>query len=696
MDHSTDDLSSLFADSSVSAHSAFRSLIDTVRCEAEHWVHELLVTIGRASMISGLKESQIRYYEELNALQPATTTGRAGASRLYSLSDLRRLRLLALLITQAGIKPAEAADLVTQYADHIDHGAPVALDAALVQERHAVADGFFLARILSQVICALEAEVAELFADAPERLLSDTPPPPLIVGLLYPGRAWLPADQPWTEAIPLQAAALCANAAETLVALCPQPQPVSDDTWAPELLTTTGSDLQTLLFYSAEARTLSSLTPCSFLAYIPTDAPERALLLALRAPLPADHAPILDPAKLLPGRAQVLDRMLNVTQAILNQFRAGGTGRGLRYRSDGFPLHMTRQSYDEMLGLIANVVFPNDPTSMAVVLIPDGLDEPTSLSILAYHGYDDDLAARAKISLTGNGQGLSGRAYVLQEPFVSLHAHTDRRVRYGPEEDCRAALAIPLKATWGVVPFGVLYVASRRSEQSLDSTAMFSALALGGILSELLGRWWLTRLRKAQDLRLHQNHTRMLEWLDSLDAHGPGFERGIAALMQLSAQSQPHGVERLNTPVALVVLDINHYRATIQVRSNDPFPIYAQHHVRKAVQRVLTKEFPHCYWFGNDHALLILDDYDRERAKNIVERIADQVADTPVRLPHSRRSPYMISLSAAIKMISYRSLHDFGRDGPAALHQHLTELVDFLRTEAGGGAPQTRIVLVDR
>lgn len=679
------------ADSSDPELSKIRDIIDLVRQDAEHWAQELLVTIGRASAISGLKESQIRYYEGLGALQPATTTGRAGASRLYGLSDLRRLRTLALL--SATVKPAEAAELVRQYADQIDHGAPIALKAALAQEQNAIADGFFLARTLSQVIAALEAECGRLLDVDPDAVHG--PIFPRIAGVLYPGRRLFTGPTPSPAAIADVADALCRDPRDTLVALCAPHEPIDPEEWAPELGATTGSDVQTLLFYSHEARPITDLASRTFLAYIPACAPEHTLLIALRC-APPDPLPTLDPTTLLPGRAAVLDRMLLLTQAMLGKLRANGNGRGLRYRSDGFPLKLTRESYTEMLRLIAELIFPGDTTSLAVMLVPDGLDQPTSLSILAHHGYAKELVARAKISLNGNGQGLSGRAYVQQEVYVSLHAHADKRVRYGHEEHCRVALAIPLKATWGMAPFGVLYLASRDPAQTLPNTAMFSALAIGGILSELLGRWWLTRLRKEQDARLHGQMTTLLDWLDSLDAHGPGFERGIARLTQLWKQIDAGDRARSGSSVALAVIDINHYRETIQIRSNDIFPVYAQRHVRKAIGRVLGAAFADCYWFGNDHALLVLEDHDRERAISVAERIADQVADSPVRLSDARRSPHAISVSVAIKVIGYRSLHDLGRDDSDALRQHLQELVDYLRDRAGSGEAQTRVFVVDR
>jgi hypothetical protein len=135
--------------------------------------------------------------------------------------------------------------------------------------------------------------------------------------------------------------------------------------------------------------------------------------------------------------------------------------------------------------------------------------------------------------------------------------------------------------------------------------------------------------------------------------------------------------------LALAVIDINHYRQTIQARSNDPFPIYAQLHVRAAIQRVLGVHFAHCYWFRNDHVLLVLEHYDDDRALTTVERIADQVAATPVQIPGLPEPAELITVRGAVKVLSYRSFHDLGRDGIPALRQRIDVVITLLRERAG-------------
>ncbi|WP_129628498.1 GAF domain-containing protein [Candidatus Oscillochloris fontis] len=646
--------------------------------EAPRWSADLRVTIGRASAICGLKQSQIRYYESLGALQPATTTGQSGASRLYNLSDLRRLRVLALL--SSDYKSAEAADIVRRNASLIDHEVPFALDTALKQEGQAIADGFFLARIISEIISAFEAELGERQSAHPGSTL------PRVRGLIYPGQAMLEDWPPDAATVQHLGQQLCQNPAGSLIALY-RPTPPSDTTynsqeWAYELLQSSGSDTQTLLFYSHESHPITEFDAAVFAVYVPSVTPAQMLVIALDAPL---EPAILEPAELAPGRRLILDRLLQLAHTIYQDFRRVTHGHGYRYRSDGFPLDLTRQSYSNILRLIGETIFPHDDSRMAVLLVPDGLDQPTTLAILAYHGYVDALVAHAKLSLEGSGQGLSGRAYRSREPFVSLNVDADpHKVRYGLEEQSHVALAIPLATSWGLSPFGVLYLASRNPDQRLDSAAMTCALVIGDILSELLGRWWLTRLRRAQDTRLHQQLPAMLAWLDSLDAHGPGFQRALAAIRrrweQMRVVDDPVA---LHESLALAVIDINHYRELIQVRSNQPFPIYVQHHVTAAVRRVLGADYQDCYWFGNDHAVVLIDHCTGERAKALLERIVEQVADAPLSIPGRAANSDFISICAAVKVLRYQSLCDIACDDALTLNRHMSTIIDLLRNRAG-------------
>src|SRR5262249_38879024 len=69
-------------------------LVEGVEGAAGMGRHTLEVSTGRASAFTQLKEAQIRYVEDLGALQPAKPTAQTGSSRLYTMTDLRRLYAL--------------------------------------------------------------------------------------------------------------------------------------------------------------------------------------------------------------------------------------------------------------------------------------------------------------------------------------------------------------------------------------------------------------------------------------------------------------------------------------------------------------------------------------------------------------------------------------------------------------------------
>src|SRR5262249_501526 len=134
-----------------------RAIIATINTEALAWRDSLAVSIGRASALTRLKESQIRYFEEIGALQPEET---AGASRLYTLDDLRRVYALALLSDTH--RPSEAAALVRDHARQIESGTHLELADLLQQEGSAITDGFLLARLMSQLMDVARLELANV------------------------------------------------------------------------------------------------------------------------------------------------------------------------------------------------------------------------------------------------------------------------------------------------------------------------------------------------------------------------------------------------------------------------------------------------------------------------------------------------------------------------------------------------------
>jgi len=641
-------------------------IIDQVEREAASWRAELSVSIGQAQQMTGLKDSQIRYYEELEALQPRKAGSQSGSTRFFTIADIRRLKVLALLM-QRGRRPAEAAELVRFHSEAVDVGAHKPITAIIRAERSAVTDGFFLARLISQIIEAAQTTLS-----------SDLGLPTVrVLGALLPMRSVFPTDMTPAELVTIGDELLRAPA-DMLVALVEQSDPEALKALATPLIGT-GSDSQTILFYSREPHTLGLSIRPRYCAYIPEHAPEQALLLLLECPDSYDPPTALRPDD--PTRTRLLDTLLEICAGIAPEFRTATLAKNHRYRSDGFPLTITQASCAQLLRTICAVIFPGDEQALGALLVPNNLDRPESLSILASLGYDDELAKRARLDLRGDqGQGLSGRAFRLREPFLSLHAAEDDRVEYAIEEGSRQALAVPLATTWGLAPFGVLYLATRSDSGGLDSHRAYAALILGSILSEMLGRWWLTRLRKDLDATLHHRLRDIVAWLDGLDERGPDFQRGLAVIYALwckaatGAKSEDFARKRLT----IAVLDIDHYRHTVQARSNEPLPLQAQRHVCEALRRV----DPHLrgYWFRNDHALLVLPDHDGPLAERLLVRIIDQVGLTPLKLPTLDGSLRSITVSAAYKELTYKALHDLGC-GEAELQQKIGSLVRLLCVE---------------
>lgn len=639
-------------------------LAEQIAAMAEQWRHELSVSIGQARKLSGLKESQIRYFESIGALRPAKSSDTAGASRRYSLVDLRRLCALASL--SKGHRPAEAARILLRHVDLIENGPTPSVNKIAGRERNTLADGFFLARLSSQLIEGLQAS---LDASTPDPLRR-----PLVFGLIFRGEA--PADT-LSPCVPEAAPA------RALFALHQAPPPLGKEPVAPALYESTGRDDQTVIFYAASPLPLDAPAGARRYAYAPAGHPEQTLEI-LVAPGAAD-APLPEAGQLPldEQRSASLDKLLALLARLFGEFRHLAGPVTYRFRSDGFPIALTYGSYVELLTIIRDVVFPSGSDSLVVLMVPDSIDRPRTLLILAHIGFDSHLAPQVRLPLGEEGQGLCGKAYLLREPFLSLHADADNRLAYGPEEGSRVAMAVPLATSWGLSPFGVLYLASRDPDAELPSTTAFFALMLGSILSELLGRWWLTRLRRELDAQLHGRAAQMIGWLDSLDERGPSFKSGLAAIRSIldrlpeKADAAPHG------HLTLTVLDIVGYRDNVQRFSNELLPIQAQQHVAEAVARALGSDTP-CFWFRNDHALLVLDMYDAARAAAEVEGLVELVSAAPLVLSDGRALPRVIALRQASQTISYRSLRHLAGPKGADLDARMTAIISWLRDVAGG------------
>ncbi|NJM07967.1 MerR family transcriptional regulator [Candidatus Gracilibacteria bacterium] len=642
------------------------NLFDEVERASATWHDQFAVSISRASEIAGLREHQIRYFEELGALQPLKS-GTAGVTRRYTISDVRRLRVLALL-SERGFRAAEATDLVNAHTPSAGH----AVERVLARERNAVADGFLLARLVSQLIDATEA----ILNDPDKRTVR-------VVEVLIP---LLPSPLPLDSAADCYEAvrALRANCTQTLVAFA---QVGTDDPPSPPTpyaLAQTGRDDTTALFYSRDPQALphrSGWQACvSTLAHVP----EHPIIFVV------EHAQPTLPTVLIPNadQAPIFTCLHALCRSVLPVFAGSLSSGTYRYRSDGYQIAQTRSGLRAVLAQLRNALFSDNPDSMAVLLIPNSLDAPVSLSILAHDGYEDDLAFQAKLDLQGQGQGLSGRAYRAREPFFSREATRDGRVEYAMEEHCHSAVAVPLALAWSLAPFGVLYIASKHPQHTIDEHQATSAVVLGSILSEVLGRWWLTRLRRDQEQSLHRAMPRMVRWIDSLDTHGRALKQALDRLTHLWQRIVAESGTVYDSHLTLIVLDIDRYHHLVEVHTTDFLPLTAQDHVAAAATRVLPKA--HLCWFHNDHALLVLETTDADRAENIAQRIVKQVATVPMPLGSKRQA--RISVSAACRVMNYQDVGDLARN-EHELHVQLRAIIEQLRAALSACQPGSCVML---
>ena len=651
-------------------------IVQQLDTEATRWRETLAVSIGRAVALTGLKESQIRYFEELGALRPAKVSAQAGATRVYSVADLRRLRALALLLEQ-GHRPGEAAELVRAHHGLIEAGRALVFSKLLEHERSVVADGFLLARLVDQLIEAVQAELDQRYEGGGATFQVPTLPDRAtrvarVVELILPMQP-LFDEPPDDAALTRVVCQVRAQPVRMLVALRDRPTR-AEDALPPKAFWPAGSDDRTVLFYSDESWELPQRTGFQYTFYAPPNASKRCMLIGIDA----GDVPI-EPALAIasPARTTVLDRTLALCDQIYENFSKAVIGQRYRYRSDGFPLAQTHHEYTQLLESVRQVIFPDDPGAMAVLLVPNSLDRPQTLSILASHGYNAALAQHARIHLDGVGEGLSGRAYRLREPFFSLDAARDPKVAFAFQEDCRVALAIPLATTWGIAPFGVLYLASRTPDQTLTSDVAYFGLVLCSILSELLGRWWLTRLRKEQDALLHHGLDTMIQWLDSLDQRGPDFQRGVSDVQALWKGLHAAPPRHRSGSFAFVLLDIDNYRQ-IQLQHTAPLPIAAQAHVRDAI-RSIVPNLP-SYWFGNDHAFFLLRDVDEGQVQATMRRISE-VIGMPFATQEPEGSPITISVSSAFHLLSYQALLDLGGQEGEQVAAQVERIIAYLREE---------------
>lgn len=672
-----------------------RAVVEQVQRQAELWRDQLAVSIGRARELTELDESRIRYFESLGALRPAKTTAQPGGTRLYTIAELRCLYALALLVKEHNYRPAEAARLVIANRPWIESGIPGAIADLLRHESSVIADGFLLARLMSQLMDAAQIELGgecllEPYVDAlPGHPPWIAPSPSTrVTGVILPMRAIFgDSIAPTADAVRDIGRAIARAPSGMLVALDRAAMMPAPAAHIPPALASSGRNDSTVLFYSREPFQAPGWDRCHYCAYIPKDRPQLTMILLVES---ADAPPhLLQP--LTSVRAILFDRVLAMSEAIFHEFRDLSLAKNYRYRSDGFQIEHTQATYRQLLETIRSLIFPGDTESMAVLLIPNSVDRPTSLSILAHAGYDDNLAPQAKLDLSGAGQGLCGRAYNLREPFFSLDASNDPRVAYAMEEHSHMAMAVPFVTSWGLPPFGVLYLASKSPTGTISSEVGYLALVLGNILSELLGRWWLARRRRVQDAVLHRHAELMVTWLDRLDQHGPDFQKALDHLEGIWKRIGKKKTLPREGTLALIVFDIDQYRQRVQERSGDLIPLKAQLHVQRAIRKI-APDAP-SFWFKNDHACLILEGYDLQRTAEMAQRIASHVRALPLVLYGQGEKKLTITVSAAIQALSYRELLDLGLDGAEQFRVEMTAIVDDLRERANQPHPNTIVRL---
>lgn len=645
------------------------ALINRVLPEVETWREHLTVSIGRATELTGLKDTQIRYFEDLYR-QDRDAAVHSGATRSYSLADLRRLAVFAELLKE-GYRPAQATEMVRSFASVIDQGAARTIADVLREEGDAITDGFLLSRLASQVIFAAQRELRERAPDArviAMFLVERSIDPSAVIDLASTGRDL--AAHPYDMLVAVDRAAVIG-----------EPFDGGESVWNDD-------ESSIVLFYSRDPWSVPVPDHAQFCCYRPLSAPDATVVFMVES----DEQDALPPVLTIEtsARAHLLDWMVRMCRAIFPEFRRATRVHNYRYRSDGYRLSHTRKALNRLMDRVRNLIFGEDAeVSLACLLLPNDLYEPAYLSILAHAGYPDEVARRARLSLHGDGEGLSGRAFNKREPFLTRDAAHDMRVFGAQDEHCQVALAAPLLSHWDTHPFGVLYLASQHRASPLWSKTAFVALVFGNILSELLGRWWLTRLRRKHDDLLHSYVEEYVRWFDGMDMHGPEFQEGLGQIEQIweriaamfgNAGNARALVERLSRQyVTLAVIDID--RSRCRDRGDEPFLLAAQRHVHQAIAHILPGV--RGYWFKNDHTLLALDGYTLEEAIILTRRIASRVQMVPVVIA-GRTERTTITISAALKALSYQELYDLSHHDRDALRASLTTIIDAVYEQTRG------------
>jgi DNA-binding transcriptional MerR regulator len=465
-------------------------ILDGLRRSSEDWRTELSVSIGRARALTGLKETQIRYFEELGALHPAKTGASAGASRLYTLADLRRLHALAALL-RAGHRPAEAAEIVRNHAQRIDLDARPSLPDTARVELLAEIDGFLLSRLATQLL-----DIANLALGASEGrvvaiLLSERPE-------TGDAATASPADGRTIDLANIPAYTLIAVDRHALVSgQHAHGQFSADDS----------QEESTLVFYSRTPSELPAADTWRACRYPLAALPHTQLFLvfdtAHTQPEPATSRPCTS--------AQAnFERLARLYAGVCAAFRSHRPARDYRATIDGWLTASAGAVSRRLLDYLRLHLFADDETGVVAILVPNSLCQGVSLSTIACSGEEDGRAFNLSVDLRADEQGAVGRAFKRREPVLTHNVEAGSGAAVAREPCVGTTLAIPLVGE-GHAPLGVLYIASRRPNLHLGSDGVYLSLALASIASELVGRWWLGRLRRREETRLHQAAERIFQ-----------------------------------------------------------------------------------------------------------------------------------------------------------------------------------------
>jgi hypothetical protein len=700
-------------------------LVANVESKAKDWQDELAVSIGLASSLTGLEDTKIRYFEDLKVLKAVRRVreGRTGSNRVYQMDDLRRLYALKLL--EDHYTPANAASFVKENDDLIAYGPMPPSPPLLKLEGEASAatlDGFLLSKIATQLLYAAQSELDDLYTlykglgeQKPEgekseeaisgvnKKNSEEKKPKVVSLKLFK----MKPEETISGANVKEKSYDLLGASDTLHVIDrAQIEPAGSGKKEGQRSVYDLGDESTLLLNGAAVPGLRELETCEHFFYTPSDDNLHTMILLVR------HASRVGASKgllelgitdlpELPEKErereeerrkmhrQAFDGLLGLCAPLLKNFTKAPSPK-LLYRIDGYVGSQTEEVYKRILREMRLLIFPDDDPdyddnpydkgSMACILVPDNLDQPTYLSILAQDGYPDDPGREARLELIKpdgkpTDDGLSGRAYNAREPFFSPDAEDDKRIEYAVEEHCKVALAVPIMMSGARAPLGVLYLASRAKRNENSSRNAFVGLLFGSILSELLGPWWLTRARRKWENKWHKDYKEMIHWLDGMGAHSVDLERGYAVAHKLWQEKLKEKLkEDLTTSssslanrqksLALIVFDIDKLADRHQGKTADPFVLRAQLRI-SAVIKDLSKgeaeDYAQGYWFGNDHTLVIRDSTP-EDVKDFARRVLTQVRLRPLSLPGSGGASTPISVSGAFKVIGHRALIDIAPD----------------------------------